>query len=65
MRSLVKKRPLFIRLTSQEAADVERAARIESRRRGELVGRSTLVRELAMPRVREIVAADPALQAAG
>jgi hypothetical protein len=29
------------------------------------VGESTLVRELAMPRVRELLAGEPVLQAAG
>lgn len=55
MKSLVKKQRLLVRLTEQDAADLERAARLESRRRGELVGESTLLRELAMPRVREVL----------
>lgn len=58
MKSLVKKKRLLVRLTSQEASEVERAARLESRRRGEIVGESTLLRELAMPRVREIIAGE-------
>ncbi len=65
MRRLVKTKELKLRLTAQEASDLERAARIESRRRGELVGESTLLRELAMPRVRKIVAAETALQPTG
>jgi len=65
LKSLVKKKRLLVRVTSQEASEVERAARIESRRRGEIVGESTLLRELAMPRVREIIAAEQALQPTG
>jgi hypothetical protein len=64
MRRLVKNKELKIRLSSQDAADLEKAARMESRRRGEIVGDSTLLRELAMPRVRELLAAAPELQAA-
>lgn len=65
MRHLVKTKELKIRLTSQEAADLERAARIESRRRGEIVGESTLLRELAMPRVRKLLADAATLQPTG
>lgn len=65
MRHLVKTKELKLRLTPQEAADLERAARLESRRRGELVGDSTLLRELAMPRVRKILAEAQALQPTG
>lgn len=56
MRRLVKKKELKLRLTTQDAADLEKAARLESQRRGEIVGESTLLRELAMPRVRELLA---------
>lgn len=56
MRRLVKSKELKMRLTPQDAADLERAAKVESRKRGELVGESTLLRELAMPHVRQIVA---------
>jgi hypothetical protein len=56
MKRLVKKKRLLVRLSPQDAADVDRAARLESRRRGEVVGESTLLRELAMPKVRELLA---------
>lgn len=55
MRQLVKKHQVHVRLSPQEAAHLERAAHLESKRRGEIVGAATLLRELAMPRVREIV----------
>lgn len=64
MRHLVKTKELKVRLTAQEASDLERAARIEGRRRGELVGESTLLRELAMPRVRKLLA-EASLQPTG
>lgn len=57
MRRPVKNKTLMVRLRGQDMADVERAAKLETQRRGEIVGESTLLRELAMPRVREIVAA--------
>ncbi len=56
MKRLVKTKELKLRLSSQDAADLQKAARIESRRRGEIVGESTLLRELGMPRVRELLA---------
>ena len=55
MKSLVKKRVANVRLSQQQAVDLERAAKLESARRGEIIGESTLLRELAMPRVREIL----------
>jgi electron transfer flavoprotein alpha/beta subunit len=57
MRRLVKTKELKLRLNPEDAAAVERAARLESQRRREIVGESTLLRELAMPRVRELLAA--------
>lgn len=60
MRRLVKSKELKVRLSPQDATELERAARAESRRRGELVGESTLLRELAMPHIRKIVAAEQA-----
>jgi len=57
MKAIVKKHAVQVRLSDQDAADLARAARIEARKRGELVGDATLLRELAMPRVREILAA--------
>lgn len=56
VRSLVKKRRLLVRLTAQDADDLEKAARLESQRRGEIVGESTLLREVAMPAVRDLLA---------
>lgn len=56
MKSLVKKKRVLVRLTNQEAADLERAARLESKRRGEIVGDSTLLRELGMVAVDHILA---------
>jgi len=58
----VKKERLTVRLSSQDAGDLEKAARLESTRRGEIVEQSQLLRELAMPRVREIIAGEPVLQ---
>jgi hypothetical protein len=58
VKGLVKTRKYHVRVTGQEAEDLERAARIERRRRGDpTVGGATLLRELSMPHVREIVAA--------
>lgn len=50
----VKSNEMKVRLTDQDAADLEKAARLETARRGELVGESTLLREVAMPRIRQI-----------
>lgn len=55
MKSLVKRTAVRVRLTDQETRDLKQAAQRESVRRGEIVGNSTLLRELAMERVREIV----------
>lgn len=55
MKSLVKKRRLLIRLTQEDADALEKAARWVSRQRRQIVGESTLLREIAMPRVREII----------
>lgn len=60
MRAVVKKHQVQVRLSDQDAADLGRAAKQETKRRGELVGEATLLRELAMPRVREILAAEQA-----
>jgi hypothetical protein len=59
VKSLVKKQRIAIRLSRQEAADLEQAAKLESQRRGEIVGEGTLMRELAMPLVRERLATKP------
>lgn len=58
------KRDLKIRLRAKDRAVLERAARIESDRRGAQIGASTLLREIAMPRVREIAASEEAAVAA-
>lgn len=55
MKRSVKPRDLKIRLRRKDRNVLEKAARIETARRGIEVGESTLLRELAMPRVREIV----------
>ena len=65
MKRLVKTKELKLRLSPQDAADLEKAARMESKRRGEIVGDSTLLRELAMPLVRELLAGEPVVQAVG
>jgi len=58
VKALVKTRKYHVRITGQEADDLEKAVRLERRRRGDpTVGGATLLRELAMPRVREILAA--------
>jgi hypothetical protein len=55
MRALVKKHAVQVRLSDRDAADLAKAARVETKRRGEIVGDATLLRELAMPRVRELL----------
>jgi len=55
MKSLVKKTAVRVRLTAQEARDLREAAKLESRRRGRLVGNSTLFRELAMAAVGQLL----------
>lgn len=59
MKTLVKKKSVFVRLNRQDAIDLEKAAQLESQRRGEIVGAATLLRELGMVRVRELLAATP------
>jgi len=54
-KSLVKKKVLMVRLNPEDAQALERAAQLESERRREIVGESTLLREFAMPRVRELL----------
>ncbi len=56
VKGLVKTRKYHVRLTNQEAEDLEKAARLERQRRGDpTVGGATLLRELAMPRVRDLL----------
>lgn len=56
MRSLVKKEILGVRLGKAERAELERAAKLASQKRGEIVWPSTLLREIGMQRVRELLA---------
>lgn len=56
-KSYRKNATVGVRLTDDEAALVARAAELETARRGELVQGGPLLRELAIPRVREIVEA--------
>lgn len=56
MPSVFKEKRLTVRFSALELADLKRAARIETKLRQERVEESTLVRELAMPRIREILA---------
>jgi hypothetical protein len=57
MKTLVKSKKYHVRVTGQEAEDLEKAVRLERRRRGDAtVGAATLLRELAMPKVRELLA---------
>jgi hypothetical protein len=59
-RALIKKHAVMLRLNDQDAADLKRAAALESTRRGEIVPESVLLRDLAMPKVRELLAAEAA-----
>lgn len=54
MKSLVKKHDVMVALNDQDHADLSRAAKRESIQRGRKVGRAELLREFAMPRVREL-----------
>lgn len=56
MKSLVKDKPVNVLLNDEDDRLLGRAAIVESRRRGEKVGKATLLRELAMPRIRELLA---------
>lgn len=56
MSSVIKKMRLTIRLSKAEFETIKRAAQITQAERGERVDESALVRELAMPRIRKIVA---------
>ena len=56
MDDLLKSERLQMRLTPDQLARIERAAVIESRRRGELVDPSTLAREKVVPAADEILA---------
>lgn len=51
-----KENDVLVALSDRDFADLTRAAAIQSNARGEQVGRATLLRELGMPRVRELLA---------
>ena len=57
MKSLVKREAVRVRLTEADHRDLTEAAKRESQRRGEIVGNATLLRELGMEGVRQIIAA--------
>ena len=57
VKSYVKSVVTAVRLTEDEVRLLEKAARLETQRRGELVHEGSLLRELGMLRVREIVQA--------
>ena len=63
MKALVKTRKVQVSLNAEDAEALRRAARLETARRRELVGEATLLREFAMPRIRELVAVAAAAQA--
>ena len=52
-----KRHDVLVALNDRDLADLDRAVVIEAEVRGEVIGRATLLREFAMPRVREIVLA--------
>jgi hypothetical protein len=56
MSGLSKTKPLPIRFTAQQRKRIADAARIVSRRRGEIVDASTLFRELGMQAIDELLA---------
>lgn len=56
MALLNKVCPMTVKLTPEQKRRAEAAAKIESRKRGERVWASTLLRELAMPQIEAIVA---------
>ena len=56
VKALVKKHKIQVSLNSEDAEALQRLTKLETQRRRELVGEATLLRELAMPRVRELLA---------
>jgi hypothetical protein len=56
MSDLYKTERMTIRWSAEQLARIERAAEIQSRRKGELIEPGTLVRDLTMPGVDEILA---------
>lgn len=55
MQRLHKKAQISVRWTPDQLREIEKAARIESRRRGEIVERASLVRELTLQGVERIL----------
>jgi uncharacterized protein (DUF1778 family) len=55
-KRLHKTDKLTIRFTPDQSRSIDRAAKLESERRGELVEQSTLVREIALLGVEQILA---------
>lgn len=64
VKGLIKKRQLLVRLTDDQRRTLERAAKIVSRDRGEVVGLGTILREEGMKGVERILAAHAERQAA-
>lgn len=58
MSRLYKKERITVRMSSEQLGRLDRAAKIESRRRGEAVEPSQLFRETAMRGVDEIIATE-------
>lgn len=56
MQRLHKKAQVSVRWTPDQLREIERAARIESKRRGEIVERAALIRELTLAGVERILA---------
>lgn len=56
MSDLLKSERITVRFSPEQIARIEKASEIEGRRRGEMVDAGTLLRELTMPRVDEIIA---------
>lgn len=59
MNGLSKDARLTVRFSPVQLADLDSAAKIESQRRGEIVEPSTLLRELCMSAVRDILDSPP------
>jgi hypothetical protein len=57
MKRPVKSKTVQVRLNPRDWAALTKAARLESEQRHEIVGESTLVREIVMPVVRDRLAA--------
>lgn len=56
MKSLVKAKPVQVMLSEEELRDLDRL--VAARKRGEkdaTIGRATVIREIAMPKVRELL----------